>query len=44
VFSFIAIKILSGCAPSGFRVRLLEPAPKELKARKAPSKLKLKET
>jgi hypothetical protein len=29
-------------APSSFRVRMREPAPKELKVRKAPSKLKLK--
>ncbi len=33
---------LPWCAPSGFRVRLPKPAPKELKARKAPSKIKLK--
>jgi hypothetical protein len=33
---------LPRCAPSGFRVHLLEPAPRELKARKTPSKIKLK--
>jgi hypothetical protein len=42
VFSFIAFEIFSWCAPSGFCVRLLEPASKELKARKAPSNLKIK--
>jgi hypothetical protein len=37
-------KFFSWCAPSGFRVRCLpEPAPKELEARKAPSKIKLKD-
>jgi hypothetical protein len=34
----------SWCAPSGFRVRLLKPAPREQKGRKAPTKIKLKET
>jgi hypothetical protein len=33
---------LSWCAPNGVRVRLFEPAPRELKARKAPSKIKSK--
>jgi hypothetical protein len=33
---------LPWCAPSGFRVSLLEPAPRELKTRKTPSKNKLK--
>ncbi len=35
---------LCWCAPSGVRVRLFEPAPRELKARKTPSKIKSKET
>ncbi len=42
VLFHFAIKKFSWCAPSGFRVRLPEPAPKELKARKALSKSKLK--
>jgi hypothetical protein len=33
---------LCWCASSGVRVRLFEPAPRELKARKTPSKIKLK--
>ncbi len=44
VFFFIAIEIFSWCAPSGFGVCLPEPAPKDLKGRKAPSKIKIKET
>ncbi len=41
-FPWLRSKSFSWCAPSGFCVRLPKPAPKELKARKAPSKLKLK--
>ncbi len=44
VLFHFAIEILFWCAaPSGFRVPLPEPAPKELKARKAPSKIKIKD-